>query len=117
MRFARRRVDCLDEREIGRIVDYALDILEQVGMRIENARMCERLAQVGVTWDGEFGVKFTRKLIEEHLETERSHEAPADDFYCEGGISGYPLRWLDPVDLTVKFQTVQSAADLTRLCD
>ena len=125
MRFAARRLDFLTEQEITAIVDYALRILDEVGMRIENTRMCERLAEAGAAWDpsaslragNRFGVRFPRKLIEAHIETERSEEPPDDQFYCEGGISSYPLRWLDPVDLEVKFQTVQSVIDLTRLCD
>ncbi|HUU44031.1 MAG TPA: trimethylamine methyltransferase family protein, partial [Planctomycetota bacterium] len=125
MRFARRRVDFLDEREIRDIVDYALAILDEVGMRIENTRMCERLAEAGAAWDPstslgagrDFGVKFPRGLIETHIETERRHEPPDDDFYCRGGISSYPLRWVDPVDLEVKLCTVRSVADVTRLCD
>ena len=48
MRFAARRLDILTEPEIKAIVDFALGILDEVGMRIENARMCERLAE-GVT--------------------------------------------------------------------
>ncbi|HUW56429.1 MAG TPA: trimethylamine methyltransferase family protein [Planctomycetota bacterium] len=117
MRFAARRLDFLDEREIEAIVDYALGILDEVGMRIENTRMCETLAEAGVQWNGEFGVRFPRKLIEAHIEAERSHEPLDDRFYCEGGISSYPLRWVDPVDLQVKRQTVRSVIDLTRLCD
>jgi len=117
MRFAARRVDFLDEREITDIIDYALRILDEVGMRIENERMCERLAQAGADWDRDFGVKFPRKLVETHIEAERSHEPVPDDFYCEGGISSYPMRWLDPVDLQVKPQTARSVVDITRLCD
>lgn len=117
VRFAARRLDCLTEREIKAIVDYALRILDEIGMRIENTRMCERLAEAGAARDGDFGVRFPRKLVEAHIEAERSHEPPSDDFYCEGAISSYPLRWLDPVDLEVKLCTARSVADLTRLCD
>jgi len=117
MRFAARRLDFLSTDEIERIIDYALRILDEVGMRIENTRMCERLAEVGVEWDKDFGVKFPRKVVEAHIETERSHEPPPDDFTVEGGISSYPLQWLDPVDLEVKPCTAHAVADITRLCD
>jgi len=117
MHFAARRLDFLTTEEIEKIVEFSLRILDEVGMRIEHTRMCERLAEAGAARDGDFGVKFPCKLIEEHIETERSHEPLSDDFYCTGGISAYPLRWRDPVDLEVKPCTVRSVADVTRLCD
>ena len=119
MRFARPRIDFLSESEIRQIVDFALRILDEIGMRIENEKMCKHLAAHGAVWDKGFGVKFPKKLIEAHLEAERDRERDPklDEFYCTGGISSYPINWVDPVDLKIKPQTAQSAANLVRLCD
>ena len=119
MRFARPRIDFLAESEIRQIVDFAKRILDEIGMRIENEKMCRRLADHGAQRDGEFGVKFPRKLIEAHLEAERdkTRDPELDKFYCSGGISSYPMNWVDPVDLKIKPQTAQSVVDITRLCD
>ena len=79
MRFARPRIDFLAESEIRQIVDFALRILDEIGMRIENEKMCRRLADHGAVWDQEFGVKFPKKLIEAHLAAERGREPSAQD--------------------------------------
>jgi len=91
MRIQPPRLVCLEEREIQAIVTFALRILEDVGMKIENRRMCEHLAAHGVTWDGEFRVHFPRRLIEGHLEAERrpKDQPPRPVYKAEGGISGY----------------------------
>jgi trimethylamine--corrinoid protein Co-methyltransferase len=117
MRFAARRVDFLEEREIKDIVNYSLRILDEIGLKIEHPRMCERLAAAGAVWDGESGVRFPRKLVESHIETERSREPVKDDFTCNCGISSYPLNWLDPVDLKVKPHTARSTALVTIIAD
>ncbi len=119
MRFARPRLDFLTEDEMHRIMDFALRVLDEIGMRIENEKMCRRLAEHGAARDGEFGVRFPKKLMLDYLDAERmqQRDPKLDEFYFEGGISAYPLNWLDPRDLTIKPQTAQSAADITRLCD
>ena len=119
MRFPRPRIDFLTETEIKRIVDFSLRVLDEIGMRIEHEKMCRRLADHGAVWDGEFGVRFPRKLIESHVEAERDRtpDPERDDFYFASGISSYPLNWVDPVDLAIKPQTAQSVCDITRLCD
>lgn len=111
----------LQPEEIQAIVDFALRILDEVGMRIENRRMCEHLAEHGLQWDGEFGLRFPRALIEGYIEREKQpwrREAAAEtELRFSGSVGGYPLRWVDPQDCTVKQQTARSSADLVRLAD
>jgi trimethylamine--corrinoid protein Co-methyltransferase len=114
----------LDEREIRDIVDYMLNILDRVGMRIENAEMCKRLADEGCTWDGEFRIRFPRRLMETFLAVEREPKdaAPAQrpeerEIPFFGTVGGYPLRWMDPADSKVKMQNLRATADLMRLAD
>ena len=119
MRFAARRLDLLSESEMKRIVDYAYRILDEVGMQIENRGMCEHLAAKGLAWDGRVGVKFPRKVMEAHVEADRGEPVSPDpkEFHYEGGISAYPMHWVDPADCRVKFHTSRSVVDVTRLAD
>lgn len=120
MQFHRQHLNTLTEQEIVKIVEFAIRILDEVGMKIEHKRMCRHLAEHGVQWDGEFRVHFPRKLIEEHIEKERRPAGQAfgePAYKAEGGISGYPIRYVDPVDLKVKQHTASTVADLTRVAD
>ncbi len=112
----------LNDTEAGAVVDFMLDILADVGMRVENEAMCERLADAGAVRDGEALVRFPRSLMEGHLDRQRT--APAEDARPEkreitftGTVGGYPLRWVDPRDSQIKFQTLAATADLVRLSD
>jgi trimethylamine:corrinoid methyltransferase-like protein len=55
MRLKPQRLDCMTESEMDAIIEYAIRILDEVGMKIENTQMCEHLAAHGLTWDREFG--------------------------------------------------------------
>lgn len=113
----------LDEGEAARIVDYMLDILDEVGLKIENARMCRRMAQAGAEWDGEFGVRLGREVMRDYIDAQRrgkkgaARTAKKGEIDFTGTVGGYPLRWVDPSDAAVKRQTLQSTADLVRLAD
>lgn len=117
----------LDEAECARVVDYMLDVLAEVGMKIDHEKMCEHLAENGADWDGRFGVRFPRGLMEEYIARERNSGAEASspctgggarkDITFFGAVGGYPLRWLDPHDSTVKMHTAHSIADVVRLAD
>ena len=113
----------IDESEAARIVDYMLDILDQVGLKVEDARMCARLAEAGAEWDGESGVRLGRDLMQGYIDTQRrGHKGGASnakkrEIDFTGTVGGYPLRWVDPSDGAVKRQTLQSTADLVRLAD
>jgi trimethylamine--corrinoid protein Co-methyltransferase len=120
MQFSRQRLRLLNEEEIVRIVEFALGVLDEVGMKIEHAGMCRHLAEHGAEWDGQFRVHFPRRLIEQHLTAERrpaGQEFSQPKYKAEGGISGYPIRYVDPVDLQVKPHTAATVADLTRVAD
>ena len=120
MRIAARRLECLTEPEIRAIVDYALRILDQVGMEIEHPVMCKHLAEHGADWGGRSRVHFPRRLMEDYLEREKRPPQPsptAKVLPFEGTIGGYPLRWRDPADGKVKPHTVGSIIDMTRLAD
>jgi len=119
MRLKPAKLECLEESEIRAIVEFALRVLDEVGMRIESRPMCEHLAAHGATWDGGSRVRFPRRLIEAHLEAERrpAGRPPQPAYKAEGGISGYPIRYVDPVDLAVKPHTARTVADLTRVAD
>lgn len=120
MRFPRHHLDCLSEKEVVAIVDHALRIVDEVGMKIENTKMCQHLAAHGCKWDGQNRIWFPRKLMEEHLDTEKRSNTKdfGEPLYrCEGGISGYPIRYVDPHDLKVRQHTAGTMADLTRVAD
>ena len=121
MRIAARRLDCLSEGEIRAIVEYALAILERVGLRLENPLMCRHLAEHGAAFDGQSQVRFPRRLMEQYLASQRrSADQPRaiiNEARITGSVGGYPLRWVDPRDGQVKAQTLRSVIDLTRLAD
>lgn len=122
MRLQPSGIHCLEVREIEAIVSQAIRILDEIGMQIESPMICQRLADAGATWDGRGDhILFPRKVIEGHLQTERQ-QTPAplqymDERRISGGVGSYPLRWVDPADGKVKFHTVRSCADLTRIAD
>ncbi|MFB3891712.1 MAG: trimethylamine methyltransferase family protein [Phycisphaerae bacterium] len=119
MRIRTHAVECMEESEIKAIVEYAIRILDEVGMKIESTKMCEHLAATGARWDGEFRVHFPRKLIEEHLTKERrpKDRPPQPAWRSSGGISGYPIRYFDPHQEKVVMHTARTVADLTRVAD
>jgi len=121
MRFAPGSDRILDDAEVKAVVDYIFAILAEVGMRIESEKMCRRLAESGCQWDGKYGVRFPRALMESFIERERTpRDAPAPpsrEIVFYGTVGGYPLRWVDPVDSKVKMQTFRSTVDLMRLAD
>jgi trimethylamine--corrinoid protein Co-methyltransferase len=122
MRFTPGCDRILDDAEVKAVVDYMLAILGEVGMRIENEKMCRRLADSGCLLDGESGVRFPRPLMEAFVERERTPRgappvAPSREIIFYGTVGGYPLRWVDPSDSRVKIQTFRSAVDLMRLAD
>ena len=109
MRLPTGRLDCLSEAEILTITDCALRVLDEVGMVIEGEAMCRHLAEHGAVRDGGTRVTFPRTLMEGYIDAQRHKAEPPqpDGFAYEGGISGYPLRWLDPADLQVKLHTAR----------
>ncbi len=119
MRIVPQKTQCLDGREIKAIVEFAIRILDEVGLKIESARMCEHLAAHGAKWDGEFRVLLPRKLIEEHLTSQRrpKDRPPQPAWRSSGGISGYPIRYFDPHLQKVVRHTARTVADLTRVAD
>jgi trimethylamine--corrinoid protein Co-methyltransferase len=119
MRIKPHQVECLETHEIEAIVDYALHILDEVGMKIENQKMCRHLADHGCKWDGEFRLHFPRALMEGHLQKQRRPKGspPRPEYVSHGGISGYPIRYVDPYTCKVVRHTARTVADLTRLAD
>ena len=119
MRLPTGRLNCLTESEIHAITDCALRVLDKVGMVIESEKMCRHLAGRGVVRDGETHLRFPQKLMSDYIDAQRLKGDPPEPgaFSYEGGISGYPIRWMDPEDLTVKLHTARSVADLTRIAD
>jgi len=119
MRLPTGRLECLSEAEVLAVTDCALRVLDEVGMVIESEPMCRHLAEHGAVWDGRPRLTFPRALMEGYINAQRREDPPdpTGGFSYEGGISGYPLRWLDPADLQVKLHTAHSVADLTRLAD
>lgn len=61
--------ELLNEQEIARVHDASLDILENVGLLVRNARAQEIFRAHGLTADDSEIVKFPRALIEHALET------------------------------------------------
>ena len=120
MRLPTGRLSCLSEEEILAFMNHALRVLDEVGMVIESEKMCRHLAARGVRWDGHYRIHFPRTLMEGYIEEQRHRgplSPPARELAYEGGISGYPVRWLDPADSRVKAHTARSVADLTRIAD
>ena len=119
MRLKAQNLDCMTTSEMEAIIEYAIRILDEVGMKIESKAMCEHLAAHGARWDGEFRVHFPRKLIQEHLANGRrpAGRPPQPEYRSGGGISGYPIRYFDPHQCKVVRHTARTVADLTRLAD
>ena len=121
MRIQPAGIQCLSVREIEAIVDQAIRILDEIGMKIESPMICQRLADAGARWDGDAHLSLPRSVIEGHLQAERQ-QPPAplqvmDERRISGSVGCYPLRWLDPADGKIKRHTVRSCADLTRIAD
>ena len=119
MRIVPRRLECMTESEMGAIVEYAIRILDEVGLKIHNAAMCRHLAEHGARWDGGVGVRFPRAQVEDHLARERrpAGQPPRPAYTSAGGISGYPLRYFDFAKNAIVPHTARTVADLTRIAD
>ncbi|MBN1807954.1 MAG: trimethylamine methyltransferase family protein [Planctomycetes bacterium] len=121
MRYKGCPVEVVSERGVKDIVEFMLRVLDEVGMRIENKTMCRHLAEHGCEWDGEFGIRFPRRMMEKYIDEERvaKEDVPPEGrpVRFSGGAAGYPLRWVDPADLKVKTQTFRTASGMVRLSD
>ena len=90
MKLRPQKIDCMTNAEMDAIIEFAIAILDEVGMKIESPAMCKHLAEHGVTWDGGSRLHFPRKLIRNHLEVERrpANSPPRPAYVCGAASAG-----------------------------
>lgn len=115
------KIEVLTHNDINRIHQAALDILENTGVRVENARLCALCAKQGLGVDGEI-VKFKSAYMENLLNDMRKiHEprrgAAQDDGKIKMIASAQSIYALDLDNDQLRVATQQDLADATRLID
>jgi trimethylamine---corrinoid protein Co-methyltransferase len=111
--------DILSDEEVKMIEATAFRILDEVGVKVDNAKMIDVLASSGARADKKAGkVYFDRKYMEKFLAgTERVEAKINPDEKASGGIGGYGLNYYDPETDTVKKNTLKSAENIIKLAD
>ena len=109
--------DVLTDGEVRVIVDTARRILAEIGVKIPNTRMLQVLSDFGAEIDPDRQVvTFPSRLMDRFTaETIRATEQPGPPLTFHAGA--YPQYYADPRTGEVREHTLQSIADMTRLCD
>ena len=116
----------LSEKEIARIHEAALRILEETGVRVGLEEAREIFRRHGARVDGE-SVKIRPSLVEEALSVaprqflmagrEKKHDLILGDKRVYMGTGGAALTVLDPETGRARPGTLRDVAKIARLCD
>ena len=111
--------DMLSMEEIKMIESTAFRILDEVGVKVDNAKIIEVLESSGAKADSKAGkVFFDRKYMEKFLAGVEGIDQSIDqNVRASGGIGGYGLNYFDPESGTVKKNTLKSAENIIKLAD
>lgn len=118
----------LSDQDIQNIHGLALDMLENLGMKLCNQEACDYFKKAGASVDG-FVVKIPRKLIEDTLATVPKHDdfvlygrTPNRDVHLKGAMPSLhamtmAIKVRDPLTGEVRAATNDDHAKLTRILE
>lgn len=109
--------DVLTDTEITLITETAMRILEEVGVRIPNARMLAVLSDFGAAVDTEAEmVRFPQPLMISFLDESEPY-VPDPDGQLIFGAGAYPQYYMPADSRDVRPHTVETIIQMTRLVD
>jgi trimethylamine--corrinoid protein Co-methyltransferase len=107
----------LTNAEISLIIENALRILAEVGVRVPNVRMLDRLAEFGATVDLETQMAcFPQALMTRFLDESERH-VPDDRDHITFRAGAYPQYFMPADSRRVRPHTVETISQMTRLAD